>query len=150
MSQQVKFFKRNKLDIDNVNASYTITDSIASSTGSTIFNYVRNAAFTIIPSVWFETAGLVIYESFALGKPVIGADIGPIPELVENGVTGLLFEPGNVRQLTNKINYLISRPNEILEMGKRCRMRIEESYNADLHYERIMKVYKDVLNSKES
>ena len=118
--------------------------------GENILKYVRNAAFTIIPSVWFETAGLVIYESFALGKPVIGSNIGPIPELVENGSTGLLFDPGNANDLAEKINYLIEKPELILEMGRTARMKIEENYNSDIHYDRLMKVYEHVLNSKES
>jgi len=113
--------------------------------GEDIFKYVRNAAFTIIPSVWFETAGLVIYESFALAKPVIGANIGPIPELIENEVTGLLFEPGNVNDLAEKINYLIGKPDMILKMGRNARAKIEKSYNSDIHYNKLMKVYEHVL-----
>ena len=118
--------------------------------GEDIFSYVRNAAFTVIPSVWFETAGLVIYESFALGKPVIGANIGPIPELIENEVTGLLFEPGNVSDLAQKINSLIARPERISEMGKRARMKIEENYNSDIHYDRLMKLYNNILSGSKN
>ena len=114
-----------------------------------IFEYVRNAAFTIIPSIWFETAGLVIYESFALGKPVIGSNIGPISELIENGCTGLLFEPGNVNDLTEKINYLIEKPDMISDMGKKARMKIEKNYSSDFHYNELMKVYEQVLNSNK-
>ena len=116
--------------------------------GEEVFSYVSNAAFTVVPSIWYETAGLVIYESFALGKPVIGANIGPIPERVEDGVTGLLFEPGNVDELTDKINHLISRPDKIVKMGEKARQNIEEIQNSDFHYEKLMKVYQQVLANR--
>ncbi len=110
---------------------------------------MRNAAFTIIPSIWYETAGLVIYESFAMGKPVIGTNIGPIPELIENGITGLLYEPGNIDELSMKINYLISNTDKIVEMGKRARRKIEKGYNSDIHYEKLMTVYRQVLKDRK-
>lgn len=113
--------------------------------GEELFSHVRNSAFTVMPSIWFETAGLVIYESFALGKPVIGANIGPIPELIKNGITGLLFEPGNIGDLAKNINYLISKPDKIEKMGKKARRFAEKMLNNEHHYKELMKVYKQVL-----
>ncbi|MFC7131180.1 glycosyltransferase family 4 protein [Haloferax chudinovii] len=61
------------------------------------------ADLTVVPSRWYDNSPMVIYESFAYGTPVIGSEIGGIPELIENGETGYLFEPENPKQLKNAI-----------------------------------------------
>ena len=110
-----------------------------------LITLIRNCLFTVVPSEWYEPFGFTVLESFALGKPVIGADIGAIPDLVKDGYTGALFRPGYAKDLAEKINYLLGDKNLIPEMGKNARETVEKEYNADLHYERLMEAYKDVL-----
>jgi glycosyltransferase involved in cell wall biosynthesis len=69
----------------------------------------QEAAAAVVPSVWMEVYGLVITESFAKGLPVIGSDIGAIPELINPGETGFLFEPGDPDGLTSAIRRLLSQ-----------------------------------------
>jgi len=111
-----------------------------------LINLIRNCLFTVVPSEWYEPFGFTVLESFALGKPVIGADIGAIPDLVENGYTGTLFRSGDVKDLAEKINYLLDNRNLLSEMGKNARETVEKEYNADLHYERVMEAYEKVLH----
>lgn len=111
-----------------------------------LINLIRNCLFTVVPSEWYEPFGFTILESFALGKPVIGADIGGIPDLVKNGYTGILFRSGDVKDLTQKIEYLLDNKNLISEMGRNARKTVEKEYNANLHYERLMDVYNKVLH----
>lgn len=113
--------------------------------GNEMKQIIRNSLFTVIPSEWYEPFGLVIIESFASGKPVIGADIGGISELIEDGNDGLLFEAGNADILTDKINYLLDNRKLVKEMGRNARKKVEEKYNPDLHYERLMEAYQRVL-----
>jgi len=110
-----------------------------------LIELVRYSLFTILPSEWYENCPMTILESFALGKPVIGASIGGIPELVEDGSTGMLFDAGNVDDLAGKINYLLDNKNLAVDMGKTARKKVEEEYNEDVHYKRLTKAYKDVL-----
>jgi len=110
-----------------------------------LFNKIREAHIAVIPSEWYENNPISILEAFALGIPVIGSRIGGIPELVKDGETGLLFEHGNVKDLRNKIIKLLSEPDKVLQMGKNARALAEKEYNADLHYERLMKVYNDAI-----
>jgi len=58
---------------------------------------------TVVPSIWYEALGMVVVESFAFGVPVIGSNIGGIPEMIIEGVNGLLFEPYKVGVLEDKI-----------------------------------------------
>ena len=106
--------------------------------------------FVVLPSEWYENSPLVIYEAFALGKPVLGSNRGGIPELVEDGVNGLLFEAGNVSDLATKIEYLLDRPALIEEMGRNARTRAEREFDLDMHYERIMGVYSHVLETRQT
>lgn len=74
----------------------------------------------VISSEWYENNPLSIMEAFALGKPVIGPKIGSIPELIKEEENGLTFEPGNARDLRDKIEQFISMPlAEIQSMDKR-------------------------------
>ncbi len=111
-----------------------------------LIKLIRNCMFTVVPSEWYEPFGFTILESFALGKPVLGANIGAIPDLVKNGYTGTLFRGGDVGDLAQKIDYLLDNKKLLAEMGRNARKAVEKEFNADLHYERLMEVYKRVLN----
>ncbi|MFQ6126910.1 MAG: glycosyltransferase family 4 protein, partial [Candidatus Heimdallarchaeota archaeon] len=110
-----------------------------------LIRLIKHSLFTILPSEWYENCPIAILESFALGKPVIGANIGGIPELVEDGSTGMLFDSGNVDDLAEKINYLLNNKGLAVEMGKNARKKVEGEYNKDIHYKRLMEAYKKVL-----
>ena len=64
--------------------------------GSELKALIQNCRFVIVPSEWYDNSPLVIYESFAYGKPVIGARMGGIPELIDHNENGFHFEAGNV------------------------------------------------------
>jgi glycosyltransferase involved in cell wall biosynthesis len=114
--------------------------------GEELQNLFRNAAFVIFPSECFENAPMTILEAFAYGKPVIGSGIGGIPEMVINNETGFIFKVGNYQELKEKIRHLLLNPFLMTEMGKKARKKVEEEYNAELHYGRLMGVYKKTLS----
>jgi glycosyltransferase involved in cell wall biosynthesis len=105
----------------------------------------KGAAFTVVPSVWYENFPYAVLESFAFGKPVIASRIGGMPELVVEGESGLLVEPGDPEELAEKIMYLSSRPDEVRRMGHAARTLLEQKYSAEKHYERVMDLYEKVL-----
>lgn len=111
-----------------------------------VYNLISDALFVIVPSEWYENYPYSILESFLLGKPVIASRIGGIPELVDDGINGLLFEPGNEEDMAKKIKHLLSDKDDINQMGKKAREKVERSYNSEIHYERIMGIYNLVLN----
>ena len=118
-------------------------------TGPALADATRNARAVIVPSEWYENAPISILEAFAFGKPVIGARIGGIPEMVDEYINGLLFESGNVDDLTDKLNKFLSYSNEkISDMGQAARKKAVEEYSPELHYEKLIKVYKKAINQK--
>ncbi|MBN2144932.1 MAG: glycosyltransferase family 4 protein [Candidatus Aureabacteria bacterium] len=115
-------------------------------TGDDLKNEIRNSMFCVIPSEWYENNPLSVLEAFALGKPVIGAGIGGIPELVKDNVTGLTFESGNAEDLQEKITTLVKNPEKIRQMGQNSRKYIEEEFNSEIYYQKLMKVYQAGLD----
>lgn len=106
---------------------------------------VQNAMFTVCPSRWYENTPMSIYESFAMGKPVIGANLGSIPEQIIPGKTGLLFEPGNPEEVAEKLNYLITHAEKLPEMGRHARQIVEEQHSPPAHFSKLEQVYREVL-----
>jgi glycosyltransferase involved in cell wall biosynthesis len=80
-------------------------------TGLELDTLISQAICTVYPSEWFENCPLSIIESIKCGTPVIGSNIGGIPELIEDGKTGLLFKPGDARDLSLKIQSLLYDTN---------------------------------------
>lgn len=72
-------------------------------TGEDLETLIREASFTVYPSEWYENCPFSVMESQMYGTPVLGADIGGIPELIQPGITGELFESGNSTMLKEKI-----------------------------------------------
>ncbi len=98
-----------------------------------------------MPSICFESFGLVVVEAMSYGLPVIASRIGGIPEIVEDGVTGFLFEPGNADELAEKMKLLWENPELCRQMGKAGREKAIREYSEDVYYERLMAVYDEAL-----
>ncbi|NOZ56047.1 MAG: glycosyltransferase family 4 protein [Calditrichaeota bacterium] len=114
--------------------------------GDELRNLVAGARFTVVPSVVYDNSPLTIYESFSLGKPVVGARIGGIPELIEPGVDGELCEPGDARSLAAAITAMWDRGQELREMGKRAREKAERLFEPEQHYRKLMAIYEKASN----
>ncbi|MGD9345436.1 MAG: glycosyltransferase [Candidatus Aminicenantes bacterium] len=102
---------------------------------------VRKAMFVVLPSEWYENNPLSVLEAFALGKPVVGARIGGIPELVRDEETGLTFEPGNAAELKKNILYLLDDSEKIMSLGKKARQHVERNNAPELHFQKLMNIY---------
>jgi len=115
--------------------------------GEKLLSEISKSAFLVVPSEWYEVSGIVIIEAFSLGMPVIGAKIGGIPELVKDGETGFLFEPGNVDDLRGRIKELISDPVRAFKMGKNGQAVAVKEHNPEIYYQRLMEVYNNAIGS---
>jgi glycosyltransferase involved in cell wall biosynthesis len=103
---------------------------------------VGKAKFVVVPSEWYENSPYVIYQAFSLGKPVIGSDVdGGIHELVQDGITGLLFPSGDFEALAEKINYLLGRNGLLKEMSFNARRFAEERFDTENIYTEFISIY---------
>ena len=90
-------------------------------TGEALEQLIREARFSVIPSEGYENCPFSVLESIPLGTPVLGANIGGIPELIREGETGELFESGNLEQLTECIARLWNDPAGLEEYSNHCK-----------------------------
>jgi glycosyltransferase involved in cell wall biosynthesis len=106
----------------------------------------RNALSVVIPSEYYENAPISVIEALAYGKPVIGAAIGGIPEMVKDGVNGFLFQSGDKKTLTQILYRVLNLTSaQIADMGVAGREKVEQEYSSESHYHQLMRVYHDVL-----
>lgn len=101
--------------------------------GPQLEKVIQGARFSVCPSRWYENCPFSVMESQMYGTPVIGADIGGIPELIQAGKTGELFEAGNIEDLKRKILELWSNKSRMALYSENCSCiqfdRIHEYYN---------------------
>lgn len=107
-----------------------------------VYEQIQNSKFVVIPSEWYENYPFSIIESMLLKKPVIGSDIGGIPELVIHNVTGLLFQPGNNIDLKNKIQQLYNK--NTVEMGERAYVHVNSIVNYENHSNVLKNIFKKI------
>lgn len=100
---------------------------------------VGKAKFSVIPSEWYENNPLSVIEAQCLGTPVLGARIGGIPELIEEGVTGMTFESRDLVSLKEKIQTMWNASWNYEQIASQSQKR----YNAEKYYQEIMNLYKN-------
>jgi glycosyltransferase involved in cell wall biosynthesis len=86
---------------------------------------------------------MILVEAMLQGRPVIASRLGGIPEIVEDGVTGLLFDAGNTDDLAEKIQHLWERPDLCRQMGEAGRVKALREYTPNTYYRRLMEVYQN-------
>lgn len=99
---------------------------------------LEGAKFMVLPSEWSENNPLTVIESQSLGTPVLGARIGGIPELIEEGVSGLTFESGNVEDLQAKISQMWESSFDYEQLAKSAVAR----YSSEAYYDKLIEIYK--------
>jgi len=101
----------------------------------------------VLPS-YAEGLPIAILEAMAHGIPVIATTVGAIPEVITDGEQGFLIEPGDVQALTECMLKLSNDPELRKTMGLAARRRVEEEFSIDTMVERVMAVYREVLNER--
>ncbi len=126
-------------------------DSVAGATclGSQPSSVVREemtrARVVVVPSIWYETFGMVAIEAFACGTPVVASRLGALAALVRDGETGLLFEPGNARDLAIKLSWAQAHPEAMAVMGRNARAQYEAEFSPDVNYRRLIEIYGEAM-----
>ncbi|MFR5876224.1 MAG: glycosyltransferase family 4 protein [Eubacterium sp.] len=138
-AKNIKFICAGSGDLeDEINKQPHITN-VGFKSGKELVDLIRKAKCSVYPSIWYENCPFSVMESIMYGTPVIGSDIGGIPELIENGKTGILFEPGNADAFENAINSIITDDNKAAQMSKAC---YNTSFDTVEEYcDKLLKIY---------
>jgi glycosyltransferase involved in cell wall biosynthesis len=99
----------------------------------------------VFPSEWYEPFGLTIVEAFARGTPVIAADLASIHELIQDGVTGYRFTPGDADDLTAKLLSICPESESYRAMRRQCRRLYEQQYTDTRNYQLLIDIYENAM-----
>jgi glycosyltransferase involved in cell wall biosynthesis len=114
-------------------------------TGIELNTIIEKASWIIVPSEWYENNPLAVIEPFSVGKPVIGANIGGIPELVIENVNGFLFESGNSNDLISILKKVsILDEIEYKRFSVSAKQFADEYLSPDGHYGRLIDIYHSI------
>ncbi len=141
--------KRNELESQVKRLGLTNIDFLGHKSKEDLAGIIKDAVFVVVPSKWHEVSGLVVYESFALGKCVVASRIGGIPELIDDGVNGLLFESGNIDDLSKKIRFLLDNPVKREDLAKAAFNKFSKINNEETHYKELLGIYGELINDRK-
>jgi len=112
-------------------------------------DWMGNAAVLAVPSLWYETFGLVVAEAYARGTPVLVSDSGALPELVEEGQTGFRVPAGEVGAWASALTKFFALSGTVRAgMRLAARRAYEERYQIDRNYEQLMGVVHKLLDDE--
>lgn len=109
--------------------------------GAALAAFYQDARMLVFPSLWYEGFPNAIGQAMASARPVIASRIGALPEIVEDNLTGLLFDPGNIPMLVERIQHLYDQPETCRDMGQAGRYKLDRDYHPDRVYDRLMAIY---------
>lgn len=113
--------------------------------GEKLWQLVRESRAVVLPSEWYENAPMSVLEAYALGKPVIGARMGGIPEMVIPGQTGLVFESGHVEHLREALLRLQRMPAQgVAEWGRFARRHVLQEYSEARYRNSMLRLYAEL------
>ena len=102
--------------------------------------------FVVVPSMWHENFPYVINQSFAFGKPVIGSNRGGIPELVQHGERGLIYEATAPESLASAIKELWVNSEKVETMGDSAKEFADREFNDEFFFKTLNDIYSKVLS----
>jgi len=108
---------------------------------------MERAQFLVLPSICYENSPRTIVEAFSAGLPVIASRLGALADIVTDGVTGLLFHPGDAADLAAKIAWAEANPEQMIRMGQAARAEYEAEYTPERNYEMLMDIYDDAIKT---
>lgn len=100
----------------------------------------------VLPSLW-ETFGFVLAEAASCGVPLCASNAGGIPEVVEDGGNGLIFEKGNPKDIAAKLNTMLDDPDALTQMGRRSRELAVQKFDWEIIKEQTLAFYKEAIGS---
>ena len=109
----------------------------------TLGRLLAKTVVAVVPSRWHENQPLAVLEGLAAGAPVIATTLGGMPELVRDGLDGLLVPPDNPAALAAGLGRLLSDPARAARMGAAGRARVAQEFTAEVHLAALRSLYQE-------
>jgi len=113
---------------------------------SVTIEWMRRAKFLVLPSIWYEGMPRAVIEAFAAGTPVIASEIGAMKDMIQNGINGFLFEPGNAKRLTELAKALFQNEDLRRKMRIGARNSFNEKYSPECVYQKTENILEKLIN----
>jgi glycosyltransferase involved in cell wall biosynthesis len=118
--------------------------------GAELDDILARARFVVVPSIWHENFPYVINQSFALARPVIGADRGGIPELVSHDERGLVFDPDDIASLSTAIRRLAGDVPLARRLGMAAKHWSDATFRDQTAYVDVLHAYEEAMRANRS
>jgi len=115
--------------------------------GASLQKFYQDAALFLLSSVWYEGFPMVLLEAMNYGLPIICPRLGGLPEIVDDGITGMLYEAGNSVDLAKKIRIMWDDKGLLTEMGKASYAKMGREYLPDTYYYKLYEIYQSLEKS---
>jgi len=112
-----------------------------------VLELMREAAILVMPSIWYEGLPMTIVEAFSVGLPVVASNLGAMSTLIEDGKTGLHFEPKVASSLVTQVRRVVENPDELRRMSDNARREYESRYTPESNYDQLMQIYEEAIQS---
>lgn len=110
--------------------------------------YIAKCKFVVLPSIWYDNCPYSILETLVIGKPVIGSDMGGIPELVKDKENGFIFKHDDINDLAQKMKILFEDDNLVKKLSENARSISRKLYSKETYYDTIIKIYEEVIKGE--
>ena len=117
---------------------------------SQVVEQMKRATVLLVPSLWYEGFPMVMVEALSFGLPIIASRIGGLPEMVQDGHSGLLFEPGDPSALLQTLCTFVRDTSRIEAMREASRCQFDSHYTEQKNYEILIEIYGELLGDQST
>lgn len=131
-----------KMLIERIRAeNLTNVELVGHKSGLVLKRIISESTCVVVPSKWYENCPMTVLEAYASGKPVVGSNMGGIPELINNAVDGFVYSAGDVNVLAECLEKLWEDTELAVKMGLAGRSKVEMNYNEEKHCKSLVSLY---------
>lgn len=123
---------------------------VGSKSHDEVVSEMKDATVLVFPSECYEGFPNTIAEAYAVGLPVIGGNVGAMTSLIKDGASGLLFRPGDSKDLAERLGWITRHQSEFVSMRQKAREEYDDKYTAERNYELLVGIYRQVVTNKLS
>lgn len=113
-----------------------------------ILKLMSRSIAIIVPSIWYENFPRTVVEAMSCGTPIIASRIGALESIIIDGYNGLLFKPGDPKNLSEKIMYLKNNKDKAIELGNNALKTYKKYYSKEKNYLELISIYQEAINQK--
>lgn len=107
--------------------------------------FINKSKFLIFPSEWYESFPMTILEAFREGTLVMASNIGSIKSIIKDKYNGILFEPGNHKDLINKVEWILNNPKICDQIALNANNEFYKKYSSEINYKQLMQIYQEAI-----